>query len=171
MYSPTGAPSRADPCSEHEVYFLTDLGRTTWQPATVATGEVRHQFAQLADLAGLWLVDLGQSDVENLAVTALETNQASITTASELEFRVAVSNFSRTPQRRKIEFLVDDQRMNEETIAVPAAGEATVAFRHRFETAGEHVVEARLAEDGLSVDNGAGSPCLSNRPSRVDCER
>jgi hypothetical protein len=150
---------------QHEVFFLTDLGRNTWDAASASTGETRLQIARLAERAQLWLVDLGQPQTENLAITDLRSSQALFTTAAEIDFEVTVRRFAgqrapggeRAPagatSRRKVELIVDGQRVSEEPVTVPAGGESAVAFRHRFSAAGIHTVEARLAADALAIDD------------------
>jgi hypothetical protein len=138
---------------QHEVYFLTDLGRNTWQAAATSADEAQSRLGRIAEQAKLWLVDLGQPQTENLAVSDLRSGQALFTTADDIDFETTVKSFAAQPQRRKIEFIVDGQRTSEETVEVPARGEAAVSFRHRFETPGDHTIEARLADDSLAVDD------------------
>lgn len=138
---------------QHEVYFLTDLGRTTWHAAVTSGNDARLKLGRIAELAKLWLVDLGQPRTENLAIADLRSNQALFTTADEIDFEITVKSFAAETQRRKVEFIVDGQRMSEETLEVPAAGEAAVSFRHRFQAPGDHTVEARLAGDSLAIDD------------------
>jgi aerotolerance regulator-like protein/VWA domain-containing protein len=137
---------------QHEVYFLTDLGRNTWGPV-VSDDAISTQLDRLAQLANLWVVDLGQPTTENFAVSSLVTAEPFATTISEIPFRATVRSYAQQPQRRTLEFLVDGERMGDETIDVPPGGEATANFRHRFTTAGDHAVEVRLKGDSLSVDN------------------
>jgi hypothetical protein len=138
---------------QQEVFFLSDLGRTTWDAAAAADGETRLQVARLAERAQLWLVDLGQPQTENLAIADLRSTQSLFTTAREIDFEATVKNFAAQSQRRKIELVVDGQRMSEETVSVPAGGESAVTFRHRFNAPGNHTIEARLAADELAVDD------------------
>jgi hypothetical protein len=157
--------SSQDSDLQHEVFFLTDLGRNTWDAATASEGETRLQIARLAERAQLWLVDLGQPQAENLTIADLRSSQTLFTTAREIDFEVTIKSFARqraagdgrtspgTALRRKVELIVDGQRMSEETVTVPAGGEAAVAFRHRFNAAGNHTIEARLAADSLTIDD------------------
>jgi hypothetical protein len=138
---------------QHEVYFLTDLGRTTWESASSADGSARRQLARLAEEARVWMVDLGQHDTSNLAITQLAAGQAWFTTASENDFQATVKSYSATTERRKVELVVDNQRTSEETVEVPPGGEAAVTFRYHFPSPGEHAVEVRLAGDALDVDD------------------
>ncbi|MEX2140323.1 MAG: BatA domain-containing protein [Pirellulales bacterium] len=149
----TTAAHEASRLVQHEVYFVTDLGRTTWQAAATSADEARAKLDQIAELAKVWLVDLGQPQTENFAISGLRSNQALFTTAEEIDFETTVKSFATQPQRRKVEFIVDGQRMSEETVEVPAAGEAALSFRHRFEAAGDHTIEARLTDDALPVDD------------------
>ena len=58
--------------TQQEVYFLTDLQRTTWAPDLPdrkASTEFRRCSRQLADWAALTVIDLGQTGNENLAIT------------------------------------------------------------------------------------------------------
>jgi hypothetical protein len=137
---------------QHEVYFLTDLGRNTWG-SVVSDATITAQLDRLAQQATLWVVDLGQPSTENFAVSSLATAEPYATTISEIPFRATVRSYSQQPQRQTLEFLVNGDRMGDETIDVPPGGEATANFRHRFNAAGDHAVEVRLKGDSLPVDN------------------
>jgi hypothetical protein len=52
-----------------------------------------------------------------------------------------------------VELLVDGQRIAEQVVEVPAAGQITVNFPDSLPAAGEHVVTARIASDALGLDN------------------
>jgi hypothetical protein len=137
---------------QHEVYFLTDLGRNTWG-SVVNDAAMTAQLDRLAQQANLWVVDLGQSSTENFAVSSLATSQPYATTTGEIPFRATVRSYAEQPRRRTLEFFVDGERIGDETIDVPPGGEASANFRHRFNTAGDHAVELRLKGDSLVVDN------------------
>jgi hypothetical protein len=138
---------------QHEVYFLTDLGRTTWDAASSATGDAQKLIAQLADEAQLWLLDLGQPQTENVAVADLRSAQPFFTTQAPSDFEATVKNFTSRSARRKVELVIDGERMGEQMLEVPASGEAAAQFRHRFEAPGEHAIQVRLADDSLPIDD------------------
>ncbi len=138
--------------TQHEVYFLSDLGRNTWVPA-ITDKEISAQLERLAQQANLWVVDLGQATTDNFAVGLLASSQQYATTMGEIPFCANIRSYARERQRRTIELLVDGERMANESIDVAPGGEATVNFRHRFETPGDHAVEVRLKGDSLPVDN------------------
>jgi Aerotolerance regulator N-terminal/von Willebrand factor type A domain len=140
-----------------EVYFLTDLGRTSWDLTAVAGGA--HSREKLAALAGanrLAIVDLGQDHCENLAITGLRSDQPVYTTKSPIGFQTEVHNFGSQPHHAQIELLIDGQRFQQRAIDIAAGTQQTIAFAHRFEAPGDHAVEARLSGDpldALDIDN------------------
>lgn len=139
-----------------EVYFLTDLGRNTW--LTDAKGgqaaDFRQLLTSLSSQAAMLVVDLGQSGSENLAVTNLSSSEAFAATAREMNFSAQVRNFGALPRNHHpVELYVDERRVKEAYIDVGAGEQAPVSFSHRFDTAGDHVVEVRLGADLLEIDN------------------
>ncbi len=81
-----------------EVYFLTDLGRNTWVPDLKNADEAQYQerLSALAERASLAVVDVGQSQAENLAVTGLSPDAPFATMAREVGFAAQVRNFARS---------------------------------------------------------------------------
>jgi len=134
------------------ICFLTDLGRSTWDDA--AGEDCRQRIGRLAEHASLALFDVGQDGAANWAVTSLELKESLVTVGRSVTFEAEVQAFGtreRTSQR--IVFLVNDQQVRAETVEIPAAGRSTVSITHKFESPGEHQVEARLADDSLPLDN------------------
>lgn len=132
--------------------FFTDLGRTTWDDA--AREECGRVVGRLAEGATLVLFDVGQEEAQNLAISRLEVREPLLTVARDLTIEAEVQGFG-TPAEtgRRIVFLVDGQQVHAADVQVPPAGRATVSFRYRFDTPGEHALEARLADDRLPLDN------------------
>jgi len=140
-----------------QVYFLTDLGRTSWDLAAVASGpRIREQLARLAAAARLSVVDLGQEHCENLAVTDLQAVQPICITHAPVDLRAEVRNFGGQTQKCSVELLIDGQRVQEQSIELAAHAKQSVPFAYRFAAPGEHAVEAQLvgdAADALEIDN------------------
>jgi len=135
-----------------QVVFLSDLQRSTWEEASTAEGRAR--LGRLAELATLSVVDLGESADANVAVTRLESLQPIATVGSASTFQAEVQNHSPDEIRgERVMLRVDGQLVAEERINLQAAQRATVSFEHRFDRPGEHLVEVRLSDDRLSVDN------------------
>ncbi|HUE72567.1 MAG TPA: BatA domain-containing protein [Pirellulaceae bacterium] len=139
---------------QRRVVFFTDLGRTTWQDVT--TADVKQRLARLADLPGtsLALVDLGQPQEQNLAVTRLEMTQPLATLAAESVFQAEIQSFAdQEMPRQSVELLIDGMRVAAQQVDVPPRGRANVSFPYRFDAAAEHVAQVRLADDRLPLDN------------------
>jgi hypothetical protein len=141
---------------QREVYFFTDLGRNTWavDPRGTDDADYRARLARLAQTASLVVVDLGQPTADNLAVTTLATAEPIITTVREVSLNAQLHNFGGQPRNHHlVELRVDDRRVKETYVDVPAGEQTSVTFNHRFDTVGDHVVEVRAGPDLLDVDN------------------
>ncbi|HEX3726451.1 MAG TPA: BatA domain-containing protein, partial [Pirellulales bacterium] len=142
--------------AQNEVYFLTDLGRNTWVPDLkgAEADEYRARLGRLAEQASLVVVDLGQAGSENLAVSSLAVAQPLATAAREIALKAEVRNFGSQPRHHHLmELYVDGQRAKEAYVDVTAGEQSSVTFNHRFDTPGDHVVEARAGADLLDIDN------------------
>lgn len=147
---------RENPSLAHEIYFLTDLQRVGWAPnlSPAAMAEFQDRSKTLAESAALVVIDLGQPDTGNIAVTDLRTLEPITTLAGNVQLEADLKNFERdAKEKQAVELLVDGRRIGRETVDLPAGGEGTVGFSHRFETPGDHTVEVRAAGDPLLVDN------------------
>jgi len=162
----------------HEVYFLTDLQRTTWDPRLSPAGaaQFRQQRKALAESAGVLLIDLGQPDAENLAITDVRALEPIVTLAGETQVSVDLKNFGREARSRQpVELLVDGRRVGQQQVDLAAGGDASVDFSYRFALAGEHALEVRADGDALAVDNrrwlavpvrqSLRALCINGRPS------
>jgi hypothetical protein len=156
--------------TQNKVCFFSDLQETTWESG--AGDDFRSRIGALSDRAALALIDLGESGPQNLAVTRLETLEPLATIAREMPFLAEVRNFGgQSVSGRRVEFFVNGQRAGEAKVDVEAGGAAAVSFVHLFETAGEHSVEVRLAEDPLQVDNHRWLSVPVRESIRVLCVR
>lgn len=163
-----GAARRQPELTRTRVCFLTDLGATTWND--VAGEEVRARIGRLADKAALTLIPLDSPADENLAVVQLAAGDSLVTAADLTGVRAEVRNFgTRDARGVPIRFLVDERPVHEQTVDVPAGGRATAAFSHRFDSPGEHVIEARLADDPLPLDNSRWLSLPVRESLRVLC--
>jgi Mg-chelatase subunit ChlD len=139
-----------------QVYFLTDLGRTSWGPdlSTAAMAEFRERSQRLGEAAALTVIDLGQPSAENMAVDDLHVVDAAATAGQDILLAAEIRNFGRQPRTGQlVELYVDGQRAAERSVDVAAGGRANVSLPYRFDSAGGHTLELRLAPDQLDVDN------------------
>lgn len=135
-----------------KVKFFTDLGRTTWLAAT--TGEGQQQLRDLSDQAELEFNAIGQTQSDNLAVTRVQTPPRTAVIGDTIQIEVTIENFGASNEARKrIELLIDDHKIGEKYVDVLAGARATASFTQKFDTAGDHIVEARVAADGLELDD------------------
>ncbi|MBW3599928.1 MAG: hypothetical protein KY475_21985, partial [Planctomycetes bacterium] len=89
-----------------------------------------------------------------------------------ITFLAEVRNFGpQTVSGRQAEFFVDGARAGDASVDVESGGAAAVSFTHRFEDAGEHTVEVRLADDPLLVDNHRWLSMPVRESIRVLCIR
>jgi hypothetical protein len=153
-------PDKAD------VYFLTDLQRTTWAQPTesdqsaipgtpwVPQSELAVRLASLTEKSSLIVIDIGQPKAENLAITNFTTSDSFVTPGREISFDVTLHQFAEEPRTQcNVEFIVDDVPAGQQIVDVPAGGDATVRFTHRFQSAGSHAICMRVPGDRLNVDN------------------
>ncbi len=146
------AVEREPRLQRQNVYFFTDLGRTTW--GDVTTAQVQAALEQMAQRAELRLFDVGQSGGQNVAVTRLAASEGVAMVGQPARLDIEIENLgSQDRSQQLIEVLVDGQKVDELHEDLPAGGVATVAASHRFQIPGEHIVEVRLGEDRLEVDN------------------
>ncbi len=138
-----------------EIYFLTDLGRNTWgAPSGDEASDFRARSQRLGKIAQLLLIDLGQSNSENLAIADLQSTESLTTVSRNTTIEADLRNFGRTSHERQlVECFVDGRKIGQEYVDLPPDGQATAAFPYRFDTPGEHAVEMRLAPDLLTIDN------------------
>ena len=141
---------------QHEVYWLTDLQRSTWW-ADDSDGMRRTIAARARDLcqrAAFTVVDLGQQQCENLAITQVSLDASLATVARDVVIQAQVRNFGQ--QRRAaqvVEFYVDGHRVGEQMVDIEPAGEGVASLSYRFDSGGDHAIEVRLPGDLLEIDN------------------
>ena len=157
-----GADENTRPApARQEVYFFTDLQRLTWQqPGSDAPRGNKNEngldsrIAALAERAALAVIDIGRPRASNLAVTRFSTPEPFVTIDRDIAFEVTMRQFGEQPQPQcVVELLVDDVPVGEQTVDIPAGGQSTVRFSHRFRSPGEHMLAVRAAENRLPIDN------------------
>ncbi|MEX0711865.1 MAG: BatA domain-containing protein [Pirellulales bacterium] len=140
-----------------EVIFITDLGRTAWRPdlgGPQALAEFRKRSQRLASAAHIVVADLGQPAAENLSLSSLRPLEPFATIGSEVTLEAEVRNHGRQGRSRQLlELYVDGRRAGEQHVDVEPGDSVTASFSYRFDRAGDHRIEVRLAGDLLDIDN------------------
>jgi hypothetical protein len=141
--------------AQKEIYLISDFQRATWTPASADDNARLKDVLRRFDAAGrLILIDLGQAEAANLAVTGLTAIDSFASTARAVRFRATVRNFGlERSTGRVMELLIDDNLTEQRPLDVAAGAEVTENFTHTFTTRGEHRVQARLLKDALPLDD------------------
>jgi hypothetical protein len=142
---------------QRQVIFFTDLGNVTW--GEVKSADVLKQLARLQEKGvALSLLDVGESDAPNLAITDVVAEAPWIAVHEPCTFRVDLQSerpagSSPSTDRVTVALFVDGARVGEQRTDLPAGGRASLSFVQRIDTTGEHIIEALLLDDQLPVDN------------------
>ena len=159
------------------VCIFTDLGETTWSDVT--SDDIDARIRRIAEAAPTTLFDVGQDGVENAAVTSLILRDAYVVPGSDVVIQAQIRNFGPGDRANEaVQLLFDDRPLSEKTVYITAGYETSVAFTHRFETPGEHVVRVQLPDDPLPIDNTRQLSvpvrsslrvlCISGKPGAAD---
>lgn len=137
---------------QHRVYFVSDMGRTTWDDANSAT--VREQIGWLESVADIVTVDVGATSHQNAAITSLRRTTPVVTSQTNVVWQATVEGLTGNDfAEQTIEWLVDGRLADKQTVKIALATPTMCSFQYRFDTEGEHRLEARLSNDNLRVDD------------------
>ncbi|MSR56877.1 MAG: VWA domain-containing protein [Planctomycetaceae bacterium] len=140
---------------QKEIYVISDFQRATWttdspDDATRLKGILRR----LGEAGRLVLIDLGQPEAANMAVTSLENVDSLVTTTRPTRFRAALHNYGlERVTGRVVELRVDEKLVEQRAVEVNAGAEIIEDFSYSFTSGGEHRVEVRLQADRLPLDD------------------
>ena len=141
---------------QKEVVFLTDLQASSWRrpegsgdeglKRTLARIEARHPRSVV--------IDLGKAGGENRAVIDLKVTAPIVTVGSPALIRAVVRNFGPAKKESlKVSLVVDGALGPEQTIALPVGEDQPVVFNHTFNRPGDHLIEVRIDDDPLKLDD------------------
>lgn len=156
-----------------EVYFLTDLQRSTWLP-DLGTGDAatafRSRATRIDESANLVIIDLGQPASANLALADLRMSEPMATVGRDVTIEVEIANHgTQATGSQFVELLVDGRRAGESQVTLNSADKSVASFDYRFDSSGEHAVEVRFAGDPLDVDNHRWLALSVKQELRVLC--
>ncbi len=148
---------------EREVYFVTDLQKSTWilkQPGTIA-GVLQKIQARARTI----FVDVGQDGLNNLAVTSLTLGQPLATVGITTPVTAIVHNFGTEARDGvRIELWVGKARASRDEppyelhvahqrVEKLAPGPNNITFPYRFTAPGDYVLQVRIDNDVLELDD------------------
>lgn len=145
------------------VYFITDLGKQTWEPADAAHGvdavaEFQARCERWGADTAVSLIDVGATDGDNAAVVSLEASEPYAVVSLPTTLHAVVRNFGRQSRSRvPLSLLLDGRKVEEQLVDLEAGGETTVVFeypsQHPPRTPGTSIYQAELGPDRLEIDN------------------
>lgn len=144
--------------ARHEVVFFTDLAAADWQTATSDGGSelagVSRLLESLATEASLLVVDVGESDAQNLALSDLQVVDTVATTAEAIRLEATVTNHAdRVAENVVVQLVADGREIDEQTLTLAARQSSTVVFEALIEQAAWHSLAVRMGEDALPPDD------------------
>lgn len=152
----------ASPIAQKEVIILTDLQATSWRARGgegdgEASGEEGlKRIIERLEARGprSVVIDLGREGEENRAIVNLEVLSPVVTPSKTVLVRATVHNFG--PSRAdgvRVRLTTDDRVGPEQLVDLPVGEDVPVVFNQRFAAAGDHVIEASIDEDALTLDD------------------
>jgi len=152
----------ASPIAQKEVIFLTDLQSTSWRPRAGkgeegrGEGEGLKRIIERLEARGprSIVVDLGREGEENRAIVDMEVLSPVVTPSRTVLVRAVVRNFG--PSRAdgvRVRLTTDGRVGPEQLVDLPVGEDVPVVFNQRFAAPGDHVIEASIEEDALTLDD------------------
>ena len=144
---------------QKEVTILSDFQQGNWLPHG-ETDSIRSSLQSIAKRGKLTFIDLGDDNLENVAITHFETNAPFLAVNQALPFQATIRNFGQSSlTNQKLELYVDGRKRDEKQFDLGPRQEAVVDFQVTFPSTSqarvhqEHDLEVRLPDDLLPVDN------------------
>jgi hypothetical protein len=152
-----------DKFEEREVYFLTDVQKSTWllrQPGTVA-----DTLKKIHDRARTIFVDVGQDGLNNVAVTGLTLGEPLATVGHDTAITATVHNYGPEPREGvRVELWVGkaraakdespmELRVAQQKVEKVERGANTFNFQYKFTAPGDYLLQVRVDNDVLELDD------------------
>ena len=152
-----------------EVVVLTDLQAASWRQADGkklddSLKRVLDHF-KAREVASV-VIDLGETNVENVAVTRVDLNSPIVTLGSTQAVTATLRNFGRSNREINAKLIVDEQEIGRQTVELKPGDEQPVSFTQSFSTPGDHVVEVQIDDDPLAPTTTADLSCRRASRSR-----
>jgi hypothetical protein len=142
---------------QKEVYLISDFQRTNWSGGAGTeddVGLIKAVLKRIDAAARVMLVDVGQIEAANVAVTSLESLESFVTPARPAPLRATIRNFgTERVTGRQLELVVDDKLVEQRTVDLAAGAETVENFSVPFAYGGERRVQVRFQKDALPLDD------------------
>jgi hypothetical protein len=152
-----------DKFEAREVYFITDLQRSTW--LAHQSGDAALMLQKVQARSRVIFLDVGQEGLSNTAVTGLTVGVPFATTVAATPILASLHNFGTAPRKQvRVELLVGRARSasNSPPFALQEVqqttfdlqpGQNTVSFSYRFPVPGDFAIGVRAEGDVLDLDD------------------
>ncbi len=114
----------------HEVYVLTDLARSSWNPERPAEGLDRVAKAKTTPGGKIatFILRLGSREVDDVAIDAAAPAKNFVTRGESVEIKGQVRAQGAKPASRVVEFYLDGVKKGEKPVEIPPGGQVEVSF-------------------------------------------
>ena len=114
--------------ARREVYVLTDLASSAWEPGSTRTAEDLEKIREEKKAVRTYVLQLAPKKVDDVAVIAAEPTSAVVAEGEPVEIRATLRS-SGPATERVAEFWLDgDNKKDQKLVALPANGEQEVTF-------------------------------------------
>ena len=142
------------------LYLVSDFQQSGWNPRSAGW--------KLSPGVQLRLIDVGDEQDDNTAVTGVEIPSALSAEERDLDVVVRIRNYGRTPFRDELTLRVNGTASGRRMVEIPQRSGRLETFRHTFDPA-TNAGEVILGDDGLPVDNRFYFTVSAPAPLRVLC--
>ena len=142
------------------LYLVSDFQQSGWNPRSAGW--------KLSPGVQLRLIDVGDEQDDNTAVTGVEIPSALSAEERDLDVVVRIRNYGRAPFRDELTLRVNGTASGRRMVEIPQRSGRLETFRHTFDPA-TNAGEVILGDDGLPVDNRFYFTVSAPAPLRVLC--
>lgn len=150
----------------HEVYVLTDLARSAWDPGRVVDN--RDKTEKVKNGVATYVLQLAPKEPRDVAITEAEPVSPWAVQGDPVEIRVVVRNTG-PASRRVVELYLDGKKRAQQVLELPANAQVEAQFQTPGLELGSHFAEVKLSggTDALTFDDSRGLALEVRAPLRV----
>lgn len=138
------------------IVVFTDMQEIFLMPLAGTENSIHHpMMSELKSMAILSIVDVSNGPSPNIAVTELRSDRSyGLLDRPSRVFSVIRSTGSMSPLRGQlVDLLIDGRIIETKRIDLPANIFVSVDWQFQIQSPGEHLIEVRVEDDSLPIDN------------------
>ncbi|HUS59457.1 MAG TPA: VWA domain-containing protein [Planctomycetota bacterium] len=139
-----------------EIYIITDRQAFGWQAKTETRwADTVESLERGALKPTLHVLQVGQAEYENAAVTGITPAHSSVGIYQPARFDVRITNFGKERREKvNVRFTTGDSREKTTQVDLASGGNSvSVSFEHQFDTPGSQLVRVSIDPDALPADD------------------